>query len=88
MTQPGLFDVHNRLESLSKAGDPLVLLNEKIDWTKFNGTLLLATSRERKSSAGRKPFPALLMFKNGEVVAQQDGAAPRSKLAAFIDQNI
>ena len=44
MTQPGLFDVHNRLESLSKAGDPLVLLNEKIDWTKFNGTLLLATS--------------------------------------------
>ena len=63
MTQPGLFDVHNRLESLSKAGDPLVLLKEKIDWTKFNGTLLLATSRERKSSAGRKPFPALLMFK-------------------------
>lgn len=33
-------------------------------------------------------IPALLMFKNGEVVAQQVGAAPRSKLAAFIDQNI
>ena len=33
-------------------------------------------------------IPALLMFKNGEVVAQQVGAAPRSKLAAFIDQHI
>ncbi|WP_273777408.1 MULTISPECIES: thioredoxin [unclassified Acinetobacter] len=33
-------------------------------------------------------IPALLMFKNGEVVAQQVGAAPKSKLAAFIDQNI
>ena len=33
-------------------------------------------------------IPAVLMFKNGEVVAQQVGAAPRSKLAAFIDQNI
>lgn len=33
-------------------------------------------------------IPALLMFKNGEVVAQQVGAAPRSKLAAFIDQSI
>ncbi|AOA59152.1 thioredoxin [Acinetobacter larvae] len=33
-------------------------------------------------------IPALLMFKNGEVVAQQVGAAPKSKLAAFIDENI
>ena len=63
MSQPSLFDVHNRLESLSKAGDPLVLLNEKIEWSKFNGTLLLATSKDRKSAAGRKPFSALLMFK-------------------------
>ena len=33
-------------------------------------------------------IPALLMFKNGEVVAQQVGAAPKSKLTAFIDENI
>lgn len=33
-------------------------------------------------------IPALLMFKNGEVVAQQIGAAPKSKLTAFIDENI
>lgn len=33
-------------------------------------------------------IPALLMFKNGQVVAQQVGAAPKSKLAAFIDSHI
>jgi thioredoxin 1 len=33
-------------------------------------------------------IPALLLFKNGEVVAQQVGAAPRSRLVAFINENI
>ena len=33
-------------------------------------------------------IPALLMFKNGEVVATQVGAAPKSTLTAFIDDNI
>ena len=33
-------------------------------------------------------IPALLMFKNGEVVGTQVGAAPKSKLTAFIDENI
>ena len=33
-------------------------------------------------------IPALLMFKNGEVVGTQVGAASKSKLAAFIDENI
>lgn len=33
-------------------------------------------------------IPALLVFKGGEVVAQQVGAHPRSKLVAFIDQSI
>ncbi len=33
-------------------------------------------------------IPALLLFKNGEVVAQQVGAVPRSKLVSFIDENI
>lgn len=33
-------------------------------------------------------IPALLMFKNGEVVATQVGAVPRSKLVDFIDTNI
>lgn len=33
-------------------------------------------------------IPALLLFKDGEVVAQQVGAVPRSRLVAFIDENI
>jgi thioredoxin 1 len=33
-------------------------------------------------------IPALLLFKNGEVVAQQVGAVPRSRLVAFINENI
>ena len=33
-------------------------------------------------------IPALLIFKNGEVVAQQVGAAPKSKLVEFINSNI
>jgi len=33
-------------------------------------------------------IPALLLFKNGEVVAQQVGAVPRSKLVSFINENI
>ena len=33
-------------------------------------------------------IPALLLFKDGEVVATQVGAVPRSKLVEFIDSNI
>lgn len=33
-------------------------------------------------------IPALIIFQNGEAAAQHVGSAPRSKLAAFIDQNI
>ena len=33
-------------------------------------------------------IPALLMFKDGEVVAQQIGAVPKSKLSAFIEENV
>ena len=33
-------------------------------------------------------IPALCLFKNGEVVAHQVGAAPESKLTEFIEENI
>ncbi len=33
-------------------------------------------------------IPALMVFKNGQPVATQIGAVPRSKLTAFIDQNL
>ena len=32
MSQTGLFDLFDRLEQLSRKGDPLERLNEVIDW--------------------------------------------------------
>lgn len=47
------------------------------------------TSCEQTAAAYNiRNIPALLMFKNGEVIGQQVGAAPRSKLAAFIDAHL
>ena len=37
---------------------------------------------------GIRNIPTVLIFKNGEVVAQQVGAVPKSKLVEFIDSNI
>lgn len=48
----------------------------------------VTSSEETAMKYNIRNIPALLFFKNGEVVAQQVGAAPRSKLAAFIDENI
>lgn len=66
--QPGFFDLQFRLEDLSKIGDPLIELNKVIEWEKF--TTILQTARVKDcmargivSTAGRKPFPLLLMFK-------------------------
>lgn len=52
-----------RLDKLTQSGDPLVRLNELIDWKIFMPTLSRALHKERKSNAGRKPFPTLMMFK-------------------------
>ncbi len=62
-SQPGFFDLSNRLETLSEQGDPLEKLNEAIDWKIFNRLLERAFRKKRKSRAGRKAFPRLLMFK-------------------------
>ena len=37
---------------------------------------------------GVRSIPTLLLFKNGEVVAQQVGALPKNQLAAFINQHL
>ena len=34
--QPGLFDVEERAAQLTKMGDPLVGLNARIDWKRFD----------------------------------------------------
>jgi len=63
MSQPGFFDLAERYEELSAAGDPLVKLDEIIPWDKFRSTLNRAFKKARKSNAGRPPYDYVLMFK-------------------------
>ena len=62
MTQPGFFDLNNRHKKLNER-DPLISLNELIDWEGFRDTLNGIRIKERKSKAGRKPIDCVLMFK-------------------------
>ena len=59
----GFFDIQFRLDDLTKNGDPLVQLNERVNWDLFRPELDKIREKERKSSAGRKAFDVLLMFK-------------------------
>jgi len=55
--------VHARLESLSRLGDPLEALNERIPWETFRPVLEPVHQKPRTSNAGRKPIDVVLMFK-------------------------
>lgn len=61
--QNSFFDLQNRYDNLSAAGDPLERLNAVIDWEIFRPILDRIASTERKSAAGRKPTCRILMFK-------------------------
>ena len=63
MKQTGLFDWQTRFEQLDNGGDPLVKLNEVMNWEQFRRRLEKVRDKERKSLAGRKPFDVILMFK-------------------------
>ena len=63
MGQRSFFDVENRLQSMSKMGDPLEILAATIPWEDFRPLLGKVHEKERKSSAGRKPFDVVVMFK-------------------------
>ena len=63
MVQTGLFDLEFRCRELEKNGDPLVKINEAIPWEDFRPILNQVREKERKSSAGRKAFDVILMFK-------------------------
>ena len=63
MNQPGFFDLQNRITKLTKMGDPLVQLNEQINWEEFRSDLTIIHEKDRKSNAGAKPFDVILMFK-------------------------
>ena len=66
MGQPGFFDADKRLAALSKKGDPLEAIAALVPWESFRADIeavALTPEAEKKSSAGRKPFDAILMFR-------------------------
>ena len=62
MPQPGFFDLDERYTKLNER-DPLVKLNQIIDWEAFREPLSVLRNQPRKSQAGRKPYDVVLMFK-------------------------
>jgi IS5 family transposase len=63
MMQTGLLDWQIRFKQLDNGGDPLIKLEKVVDWKLFRSVLEPVRGKERKSSAGRKPFDVVLMFK-------------------------
>ena len=50
MKQKGFFDENDRLQEISKLGDPLEKLNKFVQWENFRGILTMAVKRDK----GRK----------------------------------
>jgi len=63
MKQKGFFDENDRLEELSRLGDPLEKLNKFIKWENFREMLAKAFIKEAKGPGGRPPFDYIMMFK-------------------------
>lgn len=61
--QPGFFDLSDRYEALSAAGDPLERLAAVVDFEVFRGPLVAALRRNPRGKGGRPPFDPVLMFK-------------------------
>src|SRR5450631_693783 len=61
--QPGFFDVQDRYEALSRAGDPLESLRTMIPWETFRKHLKKTLQRKDNGLGGRPPFDDVLMFK-------------------------
>src|SRR3979409_1728830 len=66
MAQLGFFDADKRLEALSAKGDPLEAINRRVPGGSVRveiEAVVLTPDEFKKSSAGRKPFDAVLMFR-------------------------
>ena len=61
-SSPGFFDLSDRLEALSKCGDPLEKLNKQIDFEIFRDALEKAFAFH-KGKAGRPFYDAILILK-------------------------
>src|SRR4029079_9371390 len=66
MGQLGFFDADKRLEALSAKGDPLEVIDRLVPWESFRAEIeavVLTPGALNTTSAGRKPFDAILMFR-------------------------
>ena len=66
MSQLGFFDVANRYAGLDAQNDPLLKIDSVVPWEEFRPHLEAVwrkPANQRKSSAGRKPWDAVVMFK-------------------------
>src|SRR5215468_11656723 len=66
MGQLGFFDADKRLAALSAKGDPLEAIDRLVPWETFRADIeaVVPTPEEmKKSSAGRKPLDAIVMFR-------------------------
>jgi transposase, IS5 family len=66
MGQLGFFDADKRLAALSAKGDPLEAIDRLVPWESFRADIeaaVLTPDEMRKSSAGRKPFDAIVLFR-------------------------
>jgi IS5 family transposase len=66
MGQFGFFDAEKRLAALSAKGDPLESIDRLIPWERFRADIeavVLTPDEIKKSSAGRKPVDAIVMFR-------------------------
>ena len=66
MARLGFFDADKRLEALSAKGDPLEAIDRLVPCEGFRAEIeavVLTPDELKKSSAGRKPFDAMLMFR-------------------------
>src|SRR4051795_4466105 len=66
MGQLGFFDAEKRLAALSAKGDPLEAIDRLVPWNSFRADIeavVLTPDAMKKSTAGRKPSDAILMFR-------------------------
>ena len=61
--QPVNFAFESCYKQFDKLGDLLPKLSVLVDWESFRSLLSRIRQKERKSSAGRKPYDIVLMFK-------------------------
>ena len=63
MKRKSFFDESDRLQELSKLGDPLERLNKYINWESLRELLTKTFKKEHKGLGGRPPFDYVMMFK-------------------------